>query len=241
MFSSKKIKIIFIYCLLFFFIILPIIITSIDNKNTVNKDNITGYEPVYNPKKWNNLPFQYSHNCYEYALDDFTDKDAKLCESAYRICKKIPCYNRSGERLYDMGQICRALHLKSQPGYIRGYPSVKTDQINCKTYNKRTLADNPDIYPVKSNNIRCKKGFYKIALVVGPKQSYHYYLQNKNGYWSHKDGGSEATNLDQNGNKIIDPKYASRKYPDFCGYYCVPSNNNIKTYHSNSPLYKKKL
>lgn len=67
---------------------------------------------------------------------------------------------------------------------------------------------------------------YKVVLVIAPKLDYHWYIQNRDGYWSHKRGLTEVSNLDASGKKITDPKscdrnYGSLNYSTFCGYYIV--------------------
>lgn len=42
---------------------------------------------------------------------------------------------------------------------------------------------------------------YKVALVIAPGLDYHWYIQNKDGYWSHKRGLSKVTNVDADGKK----------------------------------------
>ena len=83
---------------------------------------------------------------------------------------------------------------------------------------------------------------------------YHFYRQDDNGLWSHKDGNLPATNVDAIGNIISDPKYADRNYgpdkrynykslnySDFCSYYCIPENNHKSTNMLDHivPKYKK--
>ncbi|MFU0826528.1 MAG: Peptidase-C39-2 domain-containing protein [Lachnoclostridium sp.] len=70
------------------------------------------------------------------------------------------------------------------------------------------------------------KNEYKVALVIAPDLDYHWYIQNRDGYWSHKRGLTEVSNLDASGKKISDPKscdrnYGSLNYSTFCGYYIV--------------------
>lgn len=56
---------------------------------------------------------------------------------------------------------------------------------------------------------------------------YHWYIQNRDGYWSHKRGLEEISNLDASGKKITDPQTCNRNYGNnfnysvFCGYYLV--------------------
>lgn len=65
------------------------------------------------------------------------------------------------------------------------------------------------------------------ALVIDPGSStrspdYHWYRLDENGTWSHKPGGTVATNRDNSGNTITDPQTANRgNYTIFCGYYML--------------------
>ena len=65
-------------------------------------------------------------------------------------------------------------------------------------------------------NDRPAQGFYKVALVFGMDADgvldYHWYVQNADGYWSHKIGGLEVSNRDVSDNLIINPATANRNY-----------------------------
>lgn len=61
-------------------------------------------------------------------------------------------------------------------------------------------------------NTKPPKGFRKVALVIAPNVDYHWYEQNSDGYWSHKQGLSPISNVDANGKKISNPIDAARKY-----------------------------
>jgi hypothetical protein len=68
-------------------------------------------------------------------------------------------------------------------------------------------------------------GKTKIALVVAPGQDYHWYRLDSNGRWTHKPGGTAATNLDNSGVTISNPETANRgMYTDFGGYFFTPSD-----------------
>ena len=63
---------------------------------------------------------------------------------------------------------------------------------------------------------------HQVALVIAPGWDFHWYRKDRGGKWSHKPGGTEATNLDNSGNPIADPRTADRgPYTVFCGCYCV--------------------
>jgi hypothetical protein len=63
---------------------------------------------------------------------------------------------------------------------------------------------------------------HQVALVIWPGTDFHWYRRDRDGRWSHKLGGTPATNLDKSGNLITDPRTANRgAYTVFCGCYCV--------------------
>lgn len=68
----------------------------------------------------------------------------------------------------------------------------------------------------------CSCEAHKVALVVWPGYDFHWYQYNCDGTWSHKPGSTPATNLDNSGNPITDPRTADRgPYTIFCGCFCV--------------------
>lgn len=230
---------IFIF-LIFLFLIIIYTLLSNNCETFNNLGNLSGSEPKYEPDKWNKQGYKLSHNCYEYALNDYNKKDATKCLDRIKFCRNNQCYNNKGKLLKTPRQICTNLFMKSQPGYYRGFPRVGKNEKNCHTYVKRTLTDNPEIYMIPNNKERCKKGYYKISLVNSPGQDYHYYRQDKEGYWSHKNGEGKATNLDSSNQLIYDPQFCNRQtsstrnYSDFCGYFCVPSNKLFDTKHTDT-------
>lgn len=68
----------------------------------------------------------------------------------------------------------------------------------------------------------CSDCCHTVALVMAPGWDYHWYRKDRDGTWSHKPGGTAATNLDNGGQIIRDPRNANRgSYKVFCGFYCV--------------------
>ena len=64
--------------------------------------------------------------------------------------------------------------------------------------------------------------FCRVALVMAPGYDYHWYRKGRNGYWTHKPGGTPATNIDNSGNLIPDPRTADRGvYTQFCTFMVV--------------------
>jgi hypothetical protein len=74
---------------------------------------------------------------------------------------------------------------------------------------------------------KCPEGYSKVALVVDKGTDYHWYRQDSNGMWTHKDGSNPVKNFDAKKVKIFNPKQISRDYGDdlnyenFCGFFCV--------------------
>ena len=118
---------------------------------------------------------------------------------------------------------------KPQPGrYTGDYTQMK---YTCKDTYTRMIRDNPLIYKVGENQ-KCRSGYYKGFLAMDPGEDYHYYRQDRTGYWSHKPGNKEATDRDADGEKIINPRKSNRNfrkyyYKESCGYFCIPGD---KTY-----------
>jgi hypothetical protein len=182
----------------------PKVVTIIQKENKLNNTNvyrikygfspITGYEPKYEPTRWNNnSKIRENHNCYSYAFNDIHSK-------------------RTG---------------KAQPGYYANYPPINSSEYNCDAIYRRIKKDNPSIYKTSFTK-KCGKGYYKsfFALSLDRDTDYHFYRQDKNGFWSHKPGRTNATNIDASKNIIINPKSANRDYGHLnystpCTYFCV--------------------
>ena len=77
-------------------------------------------------------------------------------------------------------------------------------------------------------------------MVVHPGNTYHFYRQDKNGRFSHKQGTLTVENKDASKKPIYVPHMSDMNYAkgdpdginytDFCGYMCVPENKHIKTF-----------
>jgi hypothetical protein len=98
-----------------------------------------------------------------------------------------------------------------------GYPDNKSIKT-CKTMEKRLMSDS-----IKKAGLVVPKGYYKIALTCKyDKTDYHFYRQDDNGLWSHKNSWRKATNKDARGRLIKDPRTCDRgAFTIFCGYYIV--------------------
>lgn len=64
-------------------------------------------------------------------------------------------------------------------------------------------------------------GMYKIACFYYGGE-YHFYRQNSDGFWSHKNYHDPVSNLDFSGNTIIDPLLSDRSfYDNLLGYFAI--------------------
>ena len=126
-------------------------------------------------------------------------------------------------------------YINPQPGHYRENIIVNLENTTCPKMIERIHLDNPSILlpDIVDFKTKCPKNYYKGALSVDPKNQYHFYRQDRNGYWSHKDGGTATTNLDASGKLIINPENCDRNYKnnkkpinynEFCGYFCIPNN-----------------
>lgn len=174
----------------------------------------------YEPSVWNSNPnLTQSHNCYSYFLNDINNDLIRI-------------YKQNSDNI----EIQKSLN--PQPGHYCGMTKyVEYKDTTCPSLNKRILCDNPSIKIVNKDD-ECDEGYYKGALFIDEGRMYHFYRQDDDGNWSHKDGGMEVTNLDSSGEIIkdvmnSDRRYISenniREYNKFCSYYCVPENHTTST------------
>jgi len=142
---------------------------------------------------------QHRHNCYDYSFDVVDPSQAK---PEARFHQPGGTQNLS-RRLY------------------------RRDGRTCKNVAALIRRDVPDLRRSTFRR-RCGRGFSKIALVVDPNTDYHFYRQDRDGYWSHKDGENPVKRYDANGAPIWNPQRDYRpnglrlNYTKFCGFYCAP-------------------
>jgi len=129
---------------------------------------------------------------------------------------------------YAFGKIVPGLKSKAQPGYASGYTNIDDDDFFCKKFRDRLKKDSPNSY-LESFDNACLPGFYKVFLALDPPNDYHWWRQDKSGYWSHKPGSTEVVNIDASKKKIKNPnnsdrKFESRNYYKPCFYACIYSD-----------------
>lgn len=176
---------------------------------------LSGYEPHYEPKRWNTRrALRETHNCFSYAMNINDPKQIDQCT--------------------DNSENCNApFH---QPGSPSGYDHFSSKKLKtCPNMVARILGDNPDIRMTTFES-RCPAHTSKIALVVDPKEDYHFLRQDSNMLWSHKAGARPVKNVDAVGHTIWDPQLSHLNYIDaggtlnyriFCAYLCIPRTKKL--------------
>lgn len=196
---------------------------KLENKKKTHR-NVSGIR--YEPSKWNkDRMIKLSHNCYSYFLDLQSNKVKRDCVNKHHEYKLKRKQNKTKKKSYIP---CG----KPQPGAAAGLQPMKQGEYTCETMDNRIRKDNPLIYKTNMKH-GCGKDEYMGAMVVKPKDTYHFYRMNNNGEWSHKMGATKVTRLDADGKRIKDPRKSNRnfgslKYKHFCHYYCIPHDRNKK-------------
>lgn len=103
----------------------------------------------------------------------------------------------------------------AQPGRAHG---AQTGTMKCANVTTAAMADGLkkrcDCLPVSEWPRRL------MALVIAPNWDYHWYREQRGGFWGHKPGPTAARNVDSNGALVVNPETAARgPYTDFCGYF----------------------
>jgi hypothetical protein len=105
----------------------------------------------------------------------------------------------------------------AQPGKAN---NAQYSSITCAQVKAGAIADALVDAPYANN--KCPKEGHLAALVVGPNWDFHWYRKGRNGYWTHKPGGTPATDRDNSSNLVTDPRTADRGfYTDFCTFMVV--------------------
>jgi hypothetical protein len=213
-------------------------------------NSLSGAEPTYDPNDWQDPLVVGTHNCYMYFLDDQKKSLKKKC---FNICKNKDKKNNKSCRTKKQNSCS---NLKPQPGdyaHIQGNFKGNRRVYSCPAMVDKVLKDNYEKGTKKSNILhwdhlthhqqfikKCPKDHYKGVLVVHPGNTYHFYRQDTDGRYSHKQGTLDIEDVDASNNPIYVPHLADKNYSkgrdnginytDFCGYMCIPSNKHNKTH-----------
>jgi hypothetical protein len=207
---------------------------------------MSGSEPSYNPDNWGDPLIEKSHNCYAYFLDD---KIPKVKNKCLHMCKNNGYNNNNCKR--DKNAVSACSNLKPQPGNYAHEHKINNFKRNriysCDKMNEKILIDSYNPKIKKSNifktpfNKACPKNFYKGGLTIQKGKTYHFYRQDKNGRYSHKQGTLRVENVDASKKPIYAPHLSDLNYnkqnnkdgisyDEWCGYYCIPRNYHADTH-----------
>tara|TARA_Y100000590_G_scaffold1649_1_gene2084 strand:- start:32187 stop:33050 length:864 start_codon:yes stop_codon:yes gene_type:complete len=196
--------------------------TQYDNCRKILGNTLSGDEPFYNPDKWGNPIIQNSHNCYAYFLDDVSSAIKARCREECIDSNDPSC------------DVCS--HLKPQPGKCDS--NIYNQKYTCKDMIGKILTDNPNCILIRHENpsaVKCPKGYYKGAMVVDENDTYHFYRQDNNGSWSHKQGTLPIERVDSESHVIYDLDLAEKNYGSInyqkkpCAYFFIPKNSYLDT------------
>ncbi|MCQ2797704.1 MAG: hypothetical protein MJ241_04560 [Bacilli bacterium] len=180
----------------------------------------SGYEMPYDPSLWNRSSVVGSLNCYSYAINNQTDDfdgDYLWYFQGPGFYAYHDCYTRVPFMGAPEGYPKKEIYFVEQDfaSYSAAHGAVyKFEEIG-----------RFDV---------CEPFTYKVAFVYKNNMDdyewggFHWYRQNPDGTWSHKNGALNCTNLDDSGELITDPQIADRgEYGEFISYYKVSPWNNI--------------
>jgi hypothetical protein len=142
------------------------------------------------------------------------------------VCRCAPLYepdwwNDGGTRQWNNNCYNYACNYRSdtfaQPGQAAG---AMYTALSCTSVKPAAVADQLIDSPGADN--KCPAEGHLVALVIAPGWDFHWYRRGRNGRWTHKPGGTKATNLDNAGAIITDPRTADRgSYTQFCTFMVV--------------------
>lgn len=190
-----------------------------NHATTCKQAPLNGYEPAYDPERYNHDPAVYkSHNCFSYSMNVIDPKLVDECRA-----------NNNNTNS------CRSKF--HQPGAFSGARNALnvSERRTCPVVLDLIKQDVPDV-EISTYNQVCPAGKSKIALVVDPGEDYHFYRQDSDGMWSHKDGSNKVKRYDSLKQAIANPRTAGRdyrwqgsdlNYEDFCAFLCVPRDRNV--------------
>jgi hypothetical protein len=144
---------------------------------------------------------------------------------AHRRCHCAPLYEPAWwndpsrqfqNNCYNYGSNYRT-NTFAQPGLAAGamYGSLTGPAVRAAAVADK-LIDSP------SANNHCPGEGHLVALVIAPGIDFHWYRKGRTGLWTHKPGSTPATNVDNSGHIIPDPRTADRgMYTQFTTFMVV--------------------
>lgn len=148
-----------------------------------------------------------------------TVPDAKCGNCEYEVSKYNPNFwnvasVRPYNNCYNYARNWRT-NTFAQPGRAHG---AMTSTMQCSNVTTAAMADGLkkrcDCLPIKEWPRRM------MALVIAPNYDYHWFREQRGGFWGHKPGSTAARNYDNNNALVVNPETAARgPYTQFCGYF----------------------
>lgn len=160
---------------------------------------ISGYELPYQPDSWNAISSEL--NCYMYAIDNQTYDDGEWGG-----------FQQPG--MY--AELLEYLDYYTYTSQEDLLYYVRQDFAHFAEHSGRDVI----FQPIGKYDV-CPPGTYKVALVINNPNTYHWYRQDPDGYWSHKPGEYCVSRVDDSNNLISDPAVADDEYENFVGYFAV--------------------
>jgi len=137
---------------------------------------------------------------------------------------------------------------KQQPGNL-SHKKTHVSLSSCKNIVDTVLDDYPDtVYKLEDPYKKCKTGYSKVVLALAKDRDFHFYRQEKDGFWKHKRGLSRVSSVDACGKKIKDPFTSCTDfgqgldYSKMCTGFCrkVTSKEKKTTTEKNKKSLQKK-
>ena len=142
------------------------------------------------------------------------------------VCACAPLYepawwNDAGQKQFNNNCYNYATNYRTdtfaQPGRANG---AMYGALTCAAVRPAAIKDFLEDSPGANN--KCPQEGHLVALVIAPNVDFHWFRKGRNGYWSHKPGGTAVTNVDNSGHFISDPRTANRGiYTAFCTFMVV--------------------
>ena len=155
----------------------------------------SGFEAPYEPLVWNETDLLNNSNCYSYAVNG---KDGSWLEDIGALGSRVSVSETAD-------QAVEAFFTD-----FKRYFGAESGLVCLSDCIKRI--GRFDVAP---------EGMYKIAFCwdVG---LFHFYRQNPDGFWSHKNHHDQVRDVDFSGEPIIDPLFSDRGYyHDLIGYFAI--------------------
>ncbi len=162
---------------------------------------------------------------YEKAREAFSEFDPARWNTDDEDQRLNNCY------AYTFDTLQTERRKKPQPGELAGLPALRPEQYTCRALRERIALDHPGVLFTQDIQDPCPFGHYRAWFGLDlqhPRPDYHFFVQHRDGTWSHKPGSEPVTRHDDRGRVITDPRSADYNFqPGYnyntnCGFICIP-------------------